>query len=634
MIKYILTDGKVSVSNNKIVISNATNTIQNNEISENGIEINEDLCTSQSLNFGEAVASELEVNTCSTLPSLLNVVFNVYRYESEDLSTLEQLGVYKVYKDEPTANKKDRRLVMYDKLCEIINADVASWYNGIFPENDTTVSLSAMRSSFFAQFGVTQESVSLCNDSVRVKKTIQPEKLSGQVVLEALGEVNGAFPRIARNGKATWVRLGLIEKGTLPSITLYPNTTLKPKHHNGSDVKTSAYEQGTLTCETFDTTPISRVQIRQEEGDIGATVGSSGNDYVVQGNFLCFGMTQNDLTTVATNLLNQIRGISYMPFSVKAVGNLNLHLGDRVHIIHKGGAVDSYILNRTFHGTLNPRDEYRAKGTLKYGADVNGVNSELFQLLSKYMKIDKSVNGLVVTVGDSSEGLVHEVSVTASELASEITRAKGAESSLSSSIQQTAESISAKVSQSGGTKASFGWELTSTAHTWYANDVEVMKVNASGLEVSGKITASTISGSTITNTSDTLGTLNISNGGINNTKGDYSCEIYGGMLRTTGGTATIQIGYGSILIGSDSVLTSSTGVSKGTFEAYQSSVSSSFSSVIDLINGQSTTLNSRMDGLSSAIDYKLSLSTFNQFLTDVYSKDLTALSNRITALGG
>lgn len=50
--------------------------------------------------------------------------------------------------------------------------------------------------------------------------------------------------------------------------------------------------------------------------------------------------------------------------------------------------------------------------------------------------------------------------------------------------------IDAKVSQTGGTNANFGWSLTSTAHTWYANGQEVMKISkAGGLEVSGKVTA-------------------------------------------------------------------------------------------------------------------------------------------------
>ena len=52
-----------------------------------------------------------------------------------------------------------------------------------------------------------------------------------------------------------------------------------------------------------------------------------------------------------------------------------------------------------------------------------------------------------------------------------------------------ATQIAAKVSQVGGTNSSFGWTLTSTSHTWYSGNTQVMKVNSSGLEVKGKITA-------------------------------------------------------------------------------------------------------------------------------------------------
>lgn len=49
--------------------------------------------------------------------------------------------------------------------------------------------------------------------------------------------------------------------------------------------------------------------------------------------------------------------------------------------------------------------------------------------------------------------------------------------------------IDASVSQTGGTQSSFGWSLTSNAHRWYANGNEVMAVTASGLSVTGSVTA-------------------------------------------------------------------------------------------------------------------------------------------------
>ena len=58
------------------------------------------------------------------------------------------------------------------------------------------------------------------------------------------------------------------------------------------------------------------------------------------------------------------------------------------------------------------------------------------------------------------------------------------------SIDTLADSISAKVSKTyGSSSSSFGWSLTSSGFYLYSNATTVMKVTSSGLEVSGKITA-------------------------------------------------------------------------------------------------------------------------------------------------
>lgn len=74
------------------------------------------------------------------------------------------------------------------------------------------------------------------------------------------------------------------------------------------------------------------------------------------------------------------------------------------------------------------------------------------------------------------------------------------------------DEISAKVSQIGGDNNSFGWTLTATGHTWYANNVEVMKVTKDGLTVKGDVTA----------TSGTIG----------------GCQIVGGVLKVASANIT------------------------------------------------------------------------------------------------
>lgn len=58
--------------------------------------------------------------------------------------------------------------------------------------------------------------------------------------------------------------------------------------------------------------------------------------------------------------------------------------------------------------------------------------------------------------------------------------------------------IAAKVSKEGGVRTSFGWEMNDTSHTWYANNQEIMRLQKSGLTVTGEIRATSgyIGGST------------------------------------------------------------------------------------------------------------------------------------------
>lgn len=94
------------------------------------------------------------------------------------------------------------------------------------------------------------------------------------------------------------------------------------------------------------------------------------------------------------------------------------------------------------------------------------------------------------------------LTVTGNEIAAEVIRATEAEGTLSARITVNAEAIEARVTKKGGINTSFGWVLDSTSHTWYANNIVVMKVSQSGLEVAGKVTA----------TSGTIGGCSIENG--------------------------------------------------------------------------------------------------------------------------
>lgn len=73
----------------------------------------------------------------------------------------------------------------------------------------------------------------------------------------------------------------------------------------------------------------------------------------------------------------------------------------------------------------------------------------------------------------------------------------------------TATEISAKVSKEGGNPSSFGWTLTDHDWTLYSNGSTVLKATSAGLEVNGKITA----------TSGVIGGVQIQNGKLSGIAG-------------------------------------------------------------------------------------------------------------------
>lgn len=82
------------------------------------------------------------------------------------------------------------------------------------------------------------------------------------------------------------------------------------------------------------------------------------------------------------------------------------------------------------------------------------------------------------------------ITQTSEAIAAEVVRATSAESSLSSRLELTATQIRAEVvANSGGDNSSFGWSLTSDGFYLYSGGQNVMTVNRDGLEVKGKITA-------------------------------------------------------------------------------------------------------------------------------------------------
>lgn len=404
-------------------------TISNVELFSESVELSESLCSESLLKFGCCEASALKFKVANIVSPLAKKWLAVNMTLNHNADAPLQLGQYKVFSDKPTADKRYREIVAYDAMYDIINADVAAWYNKILPSADSTVTMKEFRTSFIAYFGLEQEDIELINDKMLVERTIEPAELSGKDVITAICEINGCFGHIGRNGKFRYVVLKKNIRGLYPADDLYPSDDLYPMDSEAIRIDKSLY----ISCkyEDYETSGIKQLQIRQEENDIGVIVGTDGNCYIVQDNFLVYGKSTGELSSIAENLLGVIEGIRYRPYEAEVKGNPCIEVGDGISIGTRFEIVESYVLKRTLKGIQALKDSYEAEGAEYYSENVNSVQKSIIQLKAKTNTLVRTIEETRLTIADLENGLRSEITQTANSIEARITNeVKGLESKI------------------------------------------------------------------------------------------------------------------------------------------------------------------------------------------------------------
>lgn len=339
------------------------------------------------------------------------------------------------------ADRRKRKITAYDRMVKF-DADVSDWYHAMFPSDDITHTIKELRDSLCDEIGVPQEQTELINDGLVVGKTISPESLCGRDVLRAICEINGVFGHFDRTG--TLVYISLQDTGLYPSDTLYPGDDLYPQSGWAAAEELEYYKS--ITYEDYLIDGIDRVQIRQEEGDIGAVVGSGRNAYVVEGNFLAYGLGSADLTKLAWSIYDTIAGKTYRPAKIATYAMPWIEVGDGLRAITTDTEIATFVLTRTMSGIQGMMDTVEAKGTKTQGQEF-GVWNEIIQLKGKTAVIVRSVDEVSATVTDLEKHTTAQLKVVSDQIVAEVKRATDQEVELAGSISVLAGQIEAKVSR-------------------------------------------------------------------------------------------------------------------------------------------------------------------------------------------
>lgn len=417
--------------------------ITNNELHQEQFELTESLCSESELTFGSCEAGMVKFTVSNFFSGLKDKWITIQMVLAGNTANPFQIGRYKVCSDTPEADRTKRDIVAYDALYDVINADVAEWYNTLLPDKDSITTMKAFRDSFFKHFGIEQAGVQLVNDDMKVEKTVEPEELSGATVLNCICEINGCFGHIGRDGRFHYIYLEQEIQGLYPRNDLYPADDLYPREPKSTRVGKKLYISAQY--EDFLVKTIDKLQIRKEEDDIGVIVGSGTNAYVIQDNFLVYGKGNEELTGIANNIYEKIRGIIYRPFSADCKGNPCIEVGDAVRLPTRYEIIESYVLKRTLKGIQALRDDYEAAGEEYRSTQVNSVHKSIIQLKGKTNVLTRTIEETNSKIVDVESGLSSEIKQTATDIRAEV---KNTVDGLSSSIEQTANSIRSEVSDS------------------------------------------------------------------------------------------------------------------------------------------------------------------------------------------
>lgn len=412
--------------------------LTNEELHSEEFELTERLCSENQLRFGSCEAATLTFKISNVVIPLKGKWLTVMDTLEKNTAEPFLFGKYKVDSDKPTADRRYRDIIAYDAMYDIINAEVSAWYNTILPDKDSKVTLKQFRDSFCAHFGIEQEEVTLVNDSMVVERTIDPDKLSGKTVAACICEINGCFGHIGRDGKFHYIHLKEMVEGLYPSDTLYPREDLYPADPmNAEQISGGHYIRAEY--EDFVTAKIDKLQIRQEEDDIGCIYGTGDNCYIVQDNFLVYGKSHKELTVIAGNMFSVISKVWYRPAHVEAKGNPCLEVGDGIRLCTRDEIIYTYILQRTLKGIQALRDTYEAEGEQRQSEKVNSVQESIIQLKGRTNVLKRTIEETRLTMTDIERNLQAQITINADGIKTKVSK-----DSVISEINQSAEKITIK----------------------------------------------------------------------------------------------------------------------------------------------------------------------------------------------
>ena len=323
-------------------------------------------------------------------------------YRQDDAGNRTKVGVF--YAEKPTRTKRNSyKVTAYDTMSKL-DADFSSWLRANQAQFPKTiwqlVQLACQRA------GVTLASSSLPINGSYSVQAFYADDLTCRQIISWAAEAAGCYAHMNADGKLQF--LTYTDKRSAAKIT--------PDGASNS----TAYYADSLSYEDYTVKAIEKVQIRQSDSDVGVIYPDSTtatNTYAVQGNLLLTTGTEANLKTVAQNLYNVLKSVTYTPCKVAVPSGSGLACGQIVHVKDaRGREFDTYLMSATIS---SGKASFKSVGSASRESS-SAVNSQSYKnLTGKMLEIKTSVDGLTVTASELS-GNYSELKQTVDGLSAEV----------------------------------------------------------------------------------------------------------------------------------------------------------------------------------------------------------------------
>ena len=323
-------------------------------------------------------------------------------YRQDDAGNRTKVGVF--YAEKPTRTKRNSyKVTAYDTMSKL-DADFSGWLHANQAQFPKTiwqlVQLACQRA------GVALASSSLPINGNYSVQAFYADDLTCRQIISWAAEAAGCYAHMNADGKLQF--LTYTDKRSTVKLT--------PDGASNS----TAYYADSLSYEDYAVKAIEKVQIRQSDSDVGVIYPDSTtatNTYAVQGNLLLTTGTEANLKTVAQNLYNVLKSVTYTPCKVSVPSSSGLACGQIVHVKDaRGREFDTYLMSATIS---SGKASFESVGSASRESS-SAVNSQSYKnLTGKMLEIKTSVDGLEVKASDLT-GKYTDLKATVDGLSSEV----------------------------------------------------------------------------------------------------------------------------------------------------------------------------------------------------------------------